>query len=74
MKMREFIKANRAELESIINRQLNYVPATASCNCHFSGTNHVHEPSQKLTASDIEDWINNDESLYRWARREGVRV
>lgn len=72
MKMREFIEANRAELESIINRQLNYVPATASCNCRLSGTNHVHEPSQKLT--DIEDWIINDYNLYHWAWSEGVRV
>lgn len=73
MKMREFIRQNRAELESIISRQLNYVPATASCNCRFNGTNHVHESSD-LTADDIEDWINNDENLYRWARSEGVRV
>lgn len=33
MRMRDFIKQNRAEIESIINRQLNYVPSTASCDC-----------------------------------------
>jgi hypothetical protein len=28
----------------------------------------------KLTVDEIEQWIANDEGLYNWARREGVKV
>ena len=28
----------------------------------------------RLNDKDREDWIMNDESLYNWARREGVKV
>ena len=28
----------------------------------------------RLNDEDREDWIGNDESLYNWARSEGVRI
>ena len=74
MTMREFIKENRAELENAINGALNFVPRTASCSCHRCGTDHYHDGGKKLTASEIRDWVANDEVLYHWARRSGVRV
>lgn len=29
---------------------------------------------RKLNDEDRADWINNDEGLYNWARREGVPI
>jgi len=29
---------------------------------------------QPLTLAELEQWVLNDEGLYRWARSEGVRV
>lgn len=31
-------------------------------------------PDYRLNDQDRRDWIMNDESLYSWARSEGVRV
>ncbi len=73
MTMREFIAANRADLVESIGRALSHVPKTASCYCPKSGTDHHHEPP-KLTTEDLRQWILNDESLYRWAKSEGVRI
>ena len=73
MKLKEFIQQNRVELDSAINRVLNFVPRQAGCDCHKRGTDHYHE-SQSLNDIERRDWIMNDESLYNWARREGVRI
>lgn len=53
MRMREFIRQNRKELESCIR------------SSDYTGS---------LSIADIEQWINNDEGLYNWARRSGVRI
>ena len=29
---------------------------------------------QPLSLADLEQWVANDEGLYRWARSEGVRI
>jgi hypothetical protein len=71
--MADFIRENRAELEAAIGRVLGRVPASASCDCPLSRTEHTH-PAPKLSASEIREWIANDEGLYLWARGEGVRV
>jgi hypothetical protein len=42
MIMREFIRTHRDAIDSVINRQRDYVPATASCFCHRNGTDHQH--------------------------------
>ena len=35
---------------------------------------HSLVPGIPLDDEDREDWISNDESLYNWARSEGVDI
>ena len=72
MDIYDFIEQNRAELTDAIQSVLCHVPATASCDCPLSGTEHDHQLSKPLDDDDLELWILNDEGLYDWARREGV--
>jgi hypothetical protein len=53
MKLQDFIKQNRAEIDIAIRRVCD--------NC-------------KLNDEERRAWILNDEGLYLWARREGVRI
>lgn len=71
--LRDFIAENRKEIDAAINRVLNHVPRTASCSCPRSGTEHDH-PATELNNDERRQWILNDEGLYDWARREGVRI
>ena len=73
MRMREFIRQNRAEIDSIVDAQLGNVPASASCYCPLSGTDHKHQPDPR-NDSERKLWVVNDEGLYRWATEEGVSV
>lgn len=73
MTLTQFIQQNRTELEEAITRVLGHVPATASCTCPRSRTDHYHTVDA-LNAAEIRQWIMNDEGLYRWARAEGVRI
>lgn len=54
MRMREFIRRNRSEIDGLI---LGAVPNLG-----------------RLNDRDREQWVLNDEGLYRWARRSGVPV
>ena len=72
MKLIDFIRENRDELESAIERVLNFVPRTASCDCAKSGTDHMHGDRRHLSDRELRLWVLNDEGLYRWARSEGV--
>jgi hypothetical protein len=74
MTLKQFIQANRAELDSAINRALNHVPKQASCYCHLSGTDHDHSDAPKRNDEDRRQWVLNDQGLYNWARSEGVRI
>lgn len=77
MTIRDFIREHRAELEQAIGRSIGHVPATASCDCPKSRTDHYHdgtENAKRLNEADLRQWILNDEGLYSWARSEGVRV
>jgi len=74
MSMTEFIEKNRAELDSAINKALNFVPRSASCDCRKSGTDHIHENGRSLNNSERRLWVLNDAGLYAWARSEGVRI
>lgn len=67
MRMRDFIKANRADLDSAINSVLYRYDGKGG---------HGVIPSPPPTHNDSErrEWILNDEGLYRWARSEGVRL
>lgn len=69
--MRDFINQNEAQLRECVGRQLAFVPRTASCNCHRSGTDHYHD-APRLSKEDLRQWVLNDEGLYNRARREGV--
>lgn len=73
MTMREFIRQNRTEIDTAIDSVKGHVPATASCYCPKSGTNHQHPPEQH-NDKERRQWINSDEGLYNWARREGVNI
>jgi hypothetical protein len=73
MTIREFIRQHRSELEEAITEQLGRVPRTASCYCPQSGTTHRH-PVDPINEEDCRQWILNDEPLYLWARREGVKI
>ena len=73
MTLKQFITDNRDELDQAIRRVRDCVPATASCNCSRSRTDHYHE-GERINDSERREWILNDEGLYRWARAEGVRI
>lgn len=51
--MRDFIRNNRAEIDSAILRVV---------------------PNARLDDDERRMWILNDEGLYLWAKREGVRI
>ena len=55
MKLREFIKKYRTEIDSYIKFVLETEP------------NYKNDEERRL-------WILNDESLYCWARSEGVKI
>lgn len=74
MTLQQFIREHRIELDDFINRNLNYIPKTASCYCDQNGTNHMHSHKNALNDKERRLWILNDEGLYRWARSEGVRI
>lgn len=73
MRMREFIRQNRREIDTHIDQAVGHVPRTASCYCPKSGTDHYHQPEPR-NDRERQDWIMNDESLYNWARSCGVPV
>lgn len=64
MTMRQFIKENKDLIDIAIYRRLGDWE---------QGTNHSIS-GMKLNNSDREDWILNDEGLYRYARMQGVRI
>lgn len=60
MRMREFIKENRGAIDEHVFKVMNAGRSTPVV--------------VKMNDSEREQWIMNDESLYNWARRSGVRV
>lgn len=54
MSLRDFIRRNRVELDSMIRS--------------------IWSTTDRLNDEDRRTWVLNDEGLYRWARREGVRI
>jgi len=73
--LERFIEEHKLEIISGVNAYLNHVPATASCNCPRSGTEHTHaDDNMDVDDEDVKQWILNDESLYNWARGEGVDI
>lgn len=75
MTLRDFIKNNREELDSCINRSLLFTPKQASCQCPLSGVrDHECGEVPALNYSERRQWILNDAGLYNWARSEGVSI
>jgi len=74
MKLSEFIKQNKAEIDEAIGRAMGFVPRQASCNCPKQGTDHYHTRELRLNNEERRQWILNDEGLYNWARSEGVKI
>lgn len=70
----EFIEEHRAEIKAGIQKYLNFVPRTASCNCPKSRTDHYHDDGRELDDEELRVWILNDEGLYRWALSERVDI
>jgi hypothetical protein len=58
MKLTEFIKENREELDRCIARAIN---------CEVEHLQYRNDEERRR-------WILNDEGLYNWARAEGVRI
>ena len=67
MKMAEFIRANRSEIDAAINGALYRHDGRG-------GRGVIPYPPPKRNDSERRNWIINDEGLYSWARSEGVRV
>ena len=67
MTMREFIRQNRADLD-------NCIDAAIYRHDGNGGRGIIPDPPPTRNDSDRRQWILNDESLYQWARSEGVRI
>ena len=67
MTMREFIRANRKEIDDAINSALYRHDGNG-------GRGTIPDPPPKRNDDERRNWIVNDEGLYSWARSEGVRV
>ena len=65
--MREFIKRNRKELDEAINRAMYRYDGNG-------GPGTIPTPPPTHNDEERRQWILNDESLYRWARSEGVQI
>jgi hypothetical protein len=65
--MRSFIRANRTEIDDAINGALYRHDGRG-------GKGTIPNPPPKRNDSEREGWIQNDEGLYSWARREGVPI
>lgn len=78
MTMRQFLSEHRGEIDEAITHARDFVPRTASCFCHRSGTDHRHTDSDgqaaRVTDTERREWVLNDEGLYQWARWEGVSI
>lgn len=67
MKLRDFIKQNRAEIDRLINGALYRHDGRG-------GRGVIPDPPPKRNDEERRQWILNDEGLYLWARGEGVKV
>lgn len=64
MTLKDFIKENKEELDIAIYRAMGvWEQGTANSNNGY-----------RLNNKERQEWLLNDESLYRWARMYGVRL
>lgn len=67
MRMREFIRKHRQEIDDAINGALYRHDGNG-------GRGTIPDPPPKRNDEERAQWIANDEGLYSWARSEGVNV
>ena len=67
MRMREFIKQNKAEIDAAINGVMYRHDGRG-------GRGVIPTPAPVYNNDMRIEWIKNDEGLYRWARAAGVRI
>jgi len=72
MRMEDFIRKHRDEIDRVIIAAVRFTPRQASCQCPRNGTDHYCGDTPSLNNEDRRKWILNDEGLYNWARSEGV--
>ena len=67
MKMSDFIRENRAEIDDAINSELYRHDGNG-------GRGTISNPPPTRNDKERRDFIANDEGLYNWARRSRVKV
>jgi len=67
MKMSDFIRDNRAEIDDAINSELYRHDGNG-------GRGTIPNPPPTRNDKERRDFIANDEGLYNWARRSRVKV
>jgi len=67
MTIKTFIENNRTELNGSINWSTYRYDGNG-------GVGTIPTPAPTYNDEEIENWISNDESLYNWARSEGVDI
>ena len=65
--MREFVRQNRAEIDKAINSVMYRWDGNG-------GRGTVPTPAPTYNDEERQQWVLNDEGLYRWARTEGVPI
>ena len=67
MRMRDFIREHGAEIDRAINETMFKWDGKG-------GKGKMPIPAPTYSNEERRQWIQNDEGLYNWARREGVKV
>ncbi len=67
MRMIDFIKTNRTEIDAAINGCLYRHDGNG-------GRGTIPDPPPQRNDVERRQWIANDEGLYNWARSEGVKL
>jgi len=67
MRLREFVRQNRAEIDRAINAVMYRWDGNG-------GRGTVPTPAPTYNDEERQQWVQNDEGLYRWARSSGVPI
>jgi hypothetical protein len=67
MSLREFIRANRADIDRVIL-------AVTYRHDGNGGRGRIPDPPPRYNDEDRRQWVLNDEFLYHSARAEGCRI
>lgn len=67
MTLRQFIRQNREGIDDVIN-------AVVYRHDGKGGPGTIPDPPPRRNDSERVEWVINDETLYRWAKENGVRL